>query len=118
MSARRRKLVFHRGEGKPIVLVHGWPSSHLIFEYQMVALAERGYRVVGLDLRGFGQSDKPWHDNDFDTWATDLGAVIAALDLRDATLAGYSMGGAIAMHYAATRQEQRVTKLALLAAAG
>lgn len=106
------------GAGKPIVLVHGWPSSHRIFERQMLDLARRGYRVVGIDQRGFGKSDTPWHGNDYDTWASDIGAVIKALGLRDVTLAGYSMGGAIAAHYVATQRDPRVTKLVLLSAAG
>ncbi len=106
------------GSGKPIVFVHGWPFSHRMFEYQTLTLAQHGYRVIALDLRGYGQSDKPWEGNDYDSWATDLGAVIAALELRDVTLAGFSMGGAIAMHYVATRGDTRVTKLALIAAAG
>jgi non-heme chloroperoxidase len=113
-----RLFVQDWGEGKTILLVHGWPSSHLIFEFQTLALAQRGYRVVAIDLRGFGQSDKPWDGNDYDTWAADIGAVLAALNLRNVTLAGYSMGGAVAMHYVATNQDERVTKLALLAAAG
>ena len=98
--------------------MHGWPSNHLIFEAQSVALARRGYRVVAIDMRGFGQSDQPWDGNDYDTWASDIGAVLAALDLREVTLAGYSMGGAIAMHYVATHHDNRVTRLALLATAG
>lgn len=106
------------GEGRPMVLVHGWPLSHRSFEYQMVPLVQRGYRVVALDLRGFGWSDKPWEGNDFDTWAHDVGEVIRALDLNHVTLAAFSTGGAVAMHYVATAGDPRVTKLALLAAAG
>ncbi len=47
------------GSGRPIVFLHGWPFSHRIFEDQMTALAARGFRTVGIDLRGFGASDKP-----------------------------------------------------------
>jgi pimeloyl-ACP methyl ester carboxylesterase len=105
------------GAGPPIVFVHGWPLSHRMFENQMLFLADRGFRAIGIDLRGFGESAKPWDGNDYDTWARDTGKVIEALDLRDVTLAGFSMGGAIAMHYA-SRNSPRVTRLALLAAAG
>lgn len=105
------------GSGKPIVLVHGWPSSHRIFERQLLGLAERGYRAIGIDLRGFGESDKIWDGNDYDTWAADLGAVIAALGLRDVTLAGYSMGGAIAANHIATSHDWRVSRLVLIGAA-
>jgi pimeloyl-ACP methyl ester carboxylesterase len=117
VSGGVRLFVQDWGSGKPIVLVHGWPSSHDIFEAQALGLARRGYRVVALDLRGFGRSDQPWEGNDYDTWAKDIGAVLTDLDLRDVTLAGYSMGGAIALHYVATSQDSRVTKLALIAAA-
>ncbi len=117
VEAGVRVFVQDWGKGKPIVLVHGWPSSHRIFEAQTVALTRIGFRVITLDLRGFGRSDTPWHGNDYDTWANDLQTVIARLDLQDVTLAGYSMGGAISMHYVATSQDPRVTKLALMGAA-
>ena len=106
------------GEGKPIVLIHGWPLSHRMFEYQAAGIVNHGNRVVAIDLRGYGDSDKPWEGNDYDTWADDIGKVIKDRNLKDATLAGFSMGGAIAMHYVATHNDNRVTKLALLAAAG
>jgi len=105
------------GSGKPIVMVHGWPSSHRIFERQLLGLASRGYRAIGIDLRGFGESDTPWDGNDYDTWARDLGAVIGSLGLRDVTLVGYSMGGAISAHYLATARHSRVRRLVLVAAA-
>ncbi|HWQ20522.1 MAG TPA: alpha/beta hydrolase [Methanotrichaceae archaeon] len=106
------------GSGRPILFIHGWPLSHEIFEYQMVPLMRAGNRVIGIDLRGFGQSDKPWQGNDYDTWADDVGKVIEALDLNGVLLAGFSMGGAIAMHYIAAQGDPRVTKLALMGAAG
>lgn len=106
------------GAGRPLLFVHGWPSSHQIFEYQLGPLAERGFRVVALDLRGFGASSKPWGGNNYGGWFRDIDAVITALDLRDVVLAGYSMGGALGMHYAAMTGMRRVSKLALLAAAG
>lgn len=104
------------GAGKTIVFIHGWPMDHRIFEYQMNALARRDCRVVAIDLRGFGQSDKPWEGNDYDTWAADVGKVISTLILRDVTLAGFSMGGAIAAHYVARRIDTRIAKLALIGA--
>lgn len=102
--------------GKTIVFIHGWPFDHRMFEYQMMALAKRDCRVVAVDLRGFGQSAKPWDGNDYDTWAIDIGKVIAELILRDVTLAGFSMGGAIAANYVARRIDTRISKLALISA--
>lgn len=100
------------------LFVHGWPVSHRMFEYQTDALPARGVRCVALDLRGFGASDKPWSGLGYDAWADDLRAVVDALDLRDVTLVGFSMGGAVAMHYMARQQGHRVARLALLGAAG
>jgi pimeloyl-ACP methyl ester carboxylesterase len=105
------------GQGQPIVLIHGWPADHRIFEFHMLRLARQGFRAVAIDLRGFGDSDKPWHGHDYDTWARDIGAVFQRLDLQDVLLVGYSMGGAIAAHYLATSHDPRVTRLALLSAA-
>lgn len=104
------------GSGKPLLFIHGWSDNHRVFEYQMLKLAEWGYQAIGVDLRGFGLSDKPWDGNDYDTWADDVEKVIAMLDLQEVLLIGYSMGGAVAAHYAATRQDPRVTQLALLGA--
>lgn len=113
-----RLFVQDWGSGRPFVFIHGWPLSHKVFEYQMVPLSRAGYRAIGIDLRGFGQSDKPWQGNDYDTWVEDIQKVIEKLDLHDVLLAGFSMGGAIAMHYAATQGDARVTRLALIGAAG
>ncbi len=105
------------GSGRPIVFLHGWPFSHRIFEDQMTALAARGFRTVGIDLRGFGASDKPWRGCDYDGWASDLHEVVNALGLDEVLLVGFSMGGAIAAHYVATFADPRVSALALVGAA-
>jgi pimeloyl-ACP methyl ester carboxylesterase len=105
------------GRGKPIVFVHGWPYGHRIFEYQMMQLAKKGYRAVGFDLRGYGYSDRPWDGNDYETWAGDIGRVMKGLNLKDVTLVGYCMGGALAAHYWATNKDPRVTKLVLASTA-
>jgi len=104
------------GEGRPIVFVHGWPLSLRMFDAQSMELPARGIRVVARDLRGFGRSTKTWEGLDYETWASDVGRVISILGLNDVTLAGFSMGGAIAAHYVATSKDPRVTKLALIAA--
>jgi len=102
---------------KPVVFIHGWPFSHRIFEYQMRELAEEGFLSVGIDLRGFGASDKPWQGNDYDTWAADVRAVLHNLSLQDVTLVGFSMGGAIAAYFVAHHDsDRRVSRLALLGA--
>jgi pimeloyl-ACP methyl ester carboxylesterase len=47
------------GEGSVVVLIHGWPLSNAMYEYQYQFLVAKGYRVIGITLRGFGKSDKP-----------------------------------------------------------
>src|SRR6187455_843627 len=80
------------GTGKPVLLIHGWPLNAAMWEYQAPALVAAGCRCVAIDRRGFGRSDHPSRGYDFDTFADDLAALIAHLDLRAATLVGFSMG--------------------------
>lgn len=105
------------GEGKPVVLIHGYPLSDASWEYQYHALVKAGYRVIGITLRGFGQSDKPYGKYNYDQFAADIKVVLDKLDLKDATLGGHSMGGAIALHYVAKYNSAHVSKLALFSAA-
>jgi non-heme chloroperoxidase len=104
------------GQGLPIVFVHGWPASYRMFEYQMDRLPKAGARCIGIDTRGFGKSDKPWHGYDYDRLADDLNAVIEELDLDRAVLVGFSMGGGIVAKYL-SRYEGRVDRAVLLSAA-
>ena len=102
---------------KIIVLVHGWPLSHKMFEYQLPALLHAGSRVVSLDLRGFGNSDETAGGYCYDRFADDLFTVIRTLGLRRFVLLGFSMGGAIAVRYMARHRGYGVTKLCLVDAA-
>ncbi len=104
------------GSGKPVVLIHGWPLSGRSWEKQLPALLEAGYRVVTYDRRGFGESSKPTSGYDYDTFAADLHALITKLDLRDAALVGFSMGGGEVARYLGTHGSERVRKAAFLAA--
>ena len=89
------------GAGKPIVFIHGWPVNHKMFEYQFTELPKHGYRCIGIDLRGFGDSDKPWDGYNYNSMADDVKAVLDTLNLQNVALVGFSMGGAIAIHYIA-----------------
>jgi non-heme chloroperoxidase len=102
---------------KTILFLHGWPGSHKLFEYQFDQLPKMGYRCIGIDTRGFGDSDKPWSGYDYDTLSDDVRYVIDALKLQDITLAGHSTGGAIAIRYMARHKGQGVSKLVLIDAA-
>ena len=105
------------GEGKPVVLIHGWPLSDAMYEYQYAALVEKGYRVIGITLRGFGLSDKPGGKYDYDVFADDIKVILDRLRLIDATIGGFSMGGATVIHYVAKYKAAHVAKLALFGAA-
>ncbi|HZG14530.1 MAG TPA: alpha/beta hydrolase [Candidatus Bathyarchaeia archaeon] len=105
------------GGGKPILFIHGWPASHKLFEYQFDQLPKMGYRCIGMDIRGFGQSDKPWRGYNYDRLADDVRRVVEALSLQDFTLAGHSVGGAIAARYMGRHNGYGVSKLALFGAA-
>ncbi|WP_312419687.1 alpha/beta hydrolase [Anaerospora hongkongensis] len=105
------------GGCKTIVFIHGWPANHRMFEYQFDQLPRLGYRCIGIDLRGFGNSDKPWDGYDYNQQADDIRCVMEALGLEDVTLGGHSTGGAIAVRYVARHNAYGVSKLALFAAA-
>ena len=71
---------------KTVLLLHGWPFSHEIFEYQILALTGLGYRVIAPDFRGFGASDSPVSGYGYDQLASDLYGIVASLNLFSFTL--------------------------------
>ncbi|MGB6407437.1 MAG: alpha/beta hydrolase [Planococcus donghaensis] len=105
------------GSGQPVVFIHGWPLNSKAFESQVSVLAEQNFRFIGIDLRGYGKSDKPWSSYDYDMAANDVKAVVDYLKLDHFVLAGFSMGGPIAIRYLTNFDQQGVDKLMLLAAA-
>lgn len=100
-----------------IVFLHGWPGSHELFEYQFDKLPDLNYRCIGIDMRGFGKSDRPYTGYDYDTLSDDLKHVVDELKLKDFTLLGHSTGGAIAVRYMARHNGHGVARLVLCAAA-
>ncbi|MBE7679909.1 alpha/beta fold hydrolase [Paenibacillus sp. P13VS] len=105
------------GQGVPVIFLHGWPANHLMFEYQYTLLASHGYRCIGMDIRGFGKSDAPWESYSYDRMADDLRAVIDELQLENAALVGFSMGGAIASRYMSRHNGHGIKRLLLVGAA-
>lgn len=99
-----------RGEGKPVVLVHGWPLNGGSWERQSAALLASGYRVITYDRRGFGGSSAPNEGYNYDTLARDTATLIDSLDLQDAALFGFSMGGGEVARYMGRYNQGRVTK--------
>ena len=102
------------GQGRPVVLIHGWPLTGDMFEYQTVALLEAGFRVITYDRRGFGQSGHPATGYTYDVFADDLAAVIDGLDLADVSLVGFSMGGGEIARYLSRHGAGRVAKAVLV----
>jgi pimeloyl-ACP methyl ester carboxylesterase len=104
------------GAGKPVVLVHGWPLSGRSWERQTAALVAAGYRVITYDRRGFGGSSQPTFGYEYNTLAKDLHLLVIKLDLRDAALVGFSMGGGEVARYLSTYGTDRFRKAAFIAA--
>ena len=98
------------GAGQPVVLIHGYPLSGRAWDKQVPALLEAGYRVITYDRRGFGQSSQPATGYDYDTFAADLNTLLEHLDLRDAVLAGHSMGTGEVTRYLSRYGSARVAR--------
>jgi non-heme chloroperoxidase len=96
------------GAGQPVVLIHGYPLSGRAWDRQVPVLLEAGHRVITYDRRGFGQSSQPVVGYDYDTFASDLHALLEALDLRDVTLVGHSMGTGEVTRYVSAYGSSRV----------
>ena len=104
------------GTGNPVVLIHGWPLSHEMWDYQLAELPAHGIRVVAYDRRGFGKSTQTWDGYDYDTLADDLKAVLDELNLQNVTLVGFSMGGGEVARYMSRHGGARVSKVAFISA--
>jgi non-heme chloroperoxidase len=98
------------GSGQPIVFHHGWPLSADDWDTQMLFFLSKGYRVIAHDRRGHGRSSQTDTGNDYDTFAADVAALAAHLDLRNAIHVGHSMGGGEVVRYSARYGGGRVAK--------
>ncbi len=104
------------GNGRPVVLIHGWPLSAQAWKPQVSVLQAAGYRVVAYDRRGFGRSDKPHSSYSYDVLADDLQRVIDQYELQDVTLVGFSMGGGEVARYITRHGESRLHSVVFAAA--
>ncbi|PEQ11075.1 alpha/beta hydrolase [Novosphingobium sp. PC22D] len=103
------------GEGRPVLLIHGWPLSADSWDPVMMALAREGYRAIAYDRRGFGRSDQPAKGYNYDTFSDDLADVMAATGVtRDAVLVGFSMGGGEIARYMSRHRGKGVSQAALV----
>lgn len=103
------------GEGRPVVLLGAAMMDSRMWEFQAPFLAGQGLRCVTYDRRGCGRSDIPWDGYDYDTLADDLADLLDHLDLSDAVLVGYAVGGGEAVRYLSRHGTDRIAKLALVA---
>ncbi|WP_028295600.1 alpha/beta fold hydrolase [Olivibacter sitiensis] len=104
------------GQGQPIVFIHGWPSSHRMWEPQIGYFLEQGYRCIAYDRRGFGDSSRPLHGYSYDNFADDLHEIITQLALESVILVGFSMGGGEVARYFTRHGSSRISKAVLLGA--
>ncbi|MBM7811893.1 alpha/beta fold hydrolase [Saccharothrix algeriensis] len=102
MSANGIRLhVAELGDGPLVLLLHGFPEFWWSWRHQLVALAEAGYRAVAVDLRGYGDSDKPPRGYDGFTLAGDVAGLVKALGASRAHVVGHAWGGMLAWTVAA-----------------
>jgi pimeloyl-ACP methyl ester carboxylesterase len=99
------------GEGEPLVLLPGWPRTWWQFHKVMPALAQR-YRVIAVDLRGMGESDKPADGYDKKTMASDVHELVRSLGYEQVAVAGEDIGSMVAFAFAANHPET-TTRLAI-----
>ena len=104
------------GDGRPVVLIHGWPLSADAWKAQVGPLRDAGHRVIAYDRRGFGRSEKPDGGFDYDTLTADLAGLLEERDLRDVTLVGFSMGGGEVARYVTNHGEDRLRSVVFAAA--
>lgn len=103
-------------EAQPVVFHHGWPLCSDDWDNQMMFFLGQGYRVVAHDRRGHGRSTQTDTGNDMDSYADDMIAVEAELDLKNAIHVGHSTGGGEVARYVARAEEGRVAKAVLMSA--
>ena len=116
-KAKDGTMLYHKdwGEGRPVVLIHGWPLSGDTFDDLGIALAVRGFRAIIPDRRGFGRSDQPWNGHDSDTYADDIAAVLEHCGIAEpVSLVGFSMGGGEVARFLTKQGKDRVSAAVLI----
>ena len=81
----------------PILLIHGWPEIAFCWQNQMQTLADAGFRVIAVDLKGFGKSEAPTEMSlyDIEHLTNDLAGILSGLNIENAIFCGHDWGGAI-----------------------
>ncbi len=118
-AAQKVRLAYRdQGKGKPILLLHGFGASSYTWRHVEPALLTSGYRVVTLDLKGFGLSDKPF-DEDYSIFdqAALVSQFIDYLGLKKLSVVGHSLGGGVALVLALDKnpaKRERIARLVLI----
>jgi non-heme chloroperoxidase len=110
------ELYWHEwGAGAPILFLNGLGCGSRMWDYQMAAFADEGFRCIGFDRRGHGRSDQPAGGYEFDTFADDVAALTDELNLADLTLIAHSIAGGEAVRYLTRHGSERVARVVLIA---
>ncbi len=102
------------GQGRPVILIHGWPLSADSWDDVAMSLVEAGYQTIAYDRRGFGRSGQPWDGYDYNTLSDDLADVMKFCKVEEATLVGFSMGGGEVARYMTNHSGMHVRSIALV----
>ncbi len=115
-SAKEQVDIFYEdyGSGQPVILIHGWPLSRKSWEQQVWKIVESGFRCISYDRRGFGTSSSPWGEYDYSALASDLNTIIEGLELENAVIVGFSMGGGEVVRYLTDYGSGKIAKTALI----
>ncbi|MFF9315187.1 alpha/beta fold hydrolase [Streptomyces sp. NPDC014748] len=114
-GARLHYADYGPADGPVVVFVHSAYFGTEMWEFQMLPLAESGYRCVGMDRRGHGRSEDVWGGFDLDTLADDLNGLLEHLDLREVALVGHSLGSAEIVRCLTRHGTGRVRRAAFVA---
>ena len=107
-------------DGPPVLFIHGWSGNQMCWRHQVDSALVDEFRVVALDLRGHGMSDRPLDAGRYQEarlWAADIAAVIDQLNLDRPTLVGWSYGGSIICDYLRAYGERAVSAINFVGAA-
>lgn len=114
-AADGTRLYWHEwGDGAPLLFLNSLGMSSQMWQYQMAAFAEHGFRCICFDRRGHGRSDQPSRGYDYDTFADDIATLIDDLDLNALILVGHSMAGGEIVRYLSRHGDSRVARAILL----
>lgn len=107
-------------DGPPVLMIHGWSGNHMCWRHQVDSALVEEFRLVALDLRGHGMSDRPLDAGryqDARLWAADIAGVIGQLNLDRPTLVGWSYGGFIICDYLRAYGQSAVSAINFVGAA-